>query len=185
MKKAFTLIEILVVLFLLTLLLGLAMSAFKLYLRNFNDITLSLPSKVINYETLNKNLKAIYPYPINNNQDYYFFEKANEIKYISLYGFYFNDAVVCELKCENNKLLYMESPLYNKQQNYLNPIILKNLLYKQVLFRAKYKCHIKVEENKGLPVFIELEIDNNKYFFKPEINWFKLKDILRIMEKNV
>ena len=185
MKKAFTLIEILVALFLLTLLLGLAMSALKLYLRNFNDLKVSLPLKVINYEILDKNLKAIYPYPINNNKQYFFKQNQNSIKYISLYGFYFDNGVVSQLKCENNKLIYLESPLYNKYQNYLNPKILENIVYKRVLFKAKNICKIKVSKKDSMPDFIEIDIDNYKYFFKPEINWFKLKDILNIMEQNI
>ena len=185
MRKSFTLIEVLVAIFLLSLLLGLAMYSFKLYIKNFNTLNLTLPIKVINYEFLDKNIKALYPYPINDYKKYYFYNTKTSMQYISLYGFYFNYPVVSKLECINNNLIYMESPLYNKYQNYLKPKILKNLVYKRKLFKFNNRCNFDIKFKNNFPYFIKLYLDNKVYFFKPDINWYKLKDILKSMENNV
>jgi len=184
MKKSFTLIEVLVSIFLLSLLLASLMFAFKLFIKRLNNIVYELPNKSINYELLYKNISAFYPYFLQSKdkQHLRLFLKINKnsIEYISKYPLYFNKMVISKIECKKNHLMYFESLLFSKKQNYNSPIIfLKD--YNKTLFSYKKICNIKVIRNKKnlFPRLVEITLDNDKMIFPIMSNFYRLKILLK------
>jgi prepilin-type N-terminal cleavage/methylation domain-containing protein len=183
MKKAFTLIEVLVAVFLLSLLLASLMFAFKLFIKKLNDLVYTLPTRSINYELIYKNISAFYPYFLQSRDKkqlkLFFKNEKNYIEYISNYPLYYNRMVISRLECSNHKLLYSESLLFDKKQNYNNPVVFQNN-FKKVLFKYKHICKIDVQKNdNNFPELITVFIDDKKMIFPVISNYYRLKGLLK------
>jgi len=201
MKKAFTLVEVLITIVLLTLLLSTAMFAFKFFIKRLDTMSLSLPKDAMAYEYLNHSIEGLYFYPINIKKNFktvnqYFFQTTdNSLTYITTTPIYYKTISVAKIQYDNHKLYYYESELYHKNQDYKNPKILKNS-YSQILkkeienFKINYILYQTkeiVEQNipkkdVNIPKKIELLFDDNRWIFSVYAN--NIKYIFAIQSKD-
>jgi len=181
MKKSFTLIEILVAIFLLSLLLATAMFSFRLFIKSSDSVSVNIPKKAIAYEWIDKSISGMYPYVLQENNNYKYFIHYNKKKltYVSSIPLYYTDLVLVQLECKDNKLIYKESPIYNKFQNYKNPKIIENNSTKMVLLDNLEKCQINCKKNKNFLKEVDLILNSQKWIFTPKNSWVNLKKILK------
>jgi hypothetical protein len=189
MRKSFTLIEVLIAVFLLTLLIATAMMSFKVFVKRADDVKYMLPKNAIDFELVNKTVKGFYPYCIKNGSkaEYFFHYNDKEVEYVSLNGLYYNNSVVSKLVCEDNSLVYYESPLFDKLQNYNNPKILKDENFKIVLLKDLKLCkiNIKADQEGKFPLVFEIDTDKINMIFSPDSSWEKFKDTLNTNLENL
>jgi len=186
MKKAFTLVEVLITVLLLTLLMATAMFSFRFFIKRVDSLDISLPRDAMSYEYLNHSIYGIYFYPVKEVQNYkkidlYFFKHTKDsFTYITTTPIYYDKIAVAQVKYEDNKLYYYESKLYTKEQDYKNPRILNNS-YKKLLKKniEKFEIHYSFYEKIKIPKNIELQFTtSNKWIFAIYSNNLKYKFIL-------
>jgi len=182
MKKSFTLIEVLVAIFLLSLLIASAMFAFKLFIKNSDAINVKLPEKAISFEWLNRSVSGIYPY-ILNNFDYFYKCDNDKLIYVTTTPVLYRHLSVAKIFRQNDKVIYEESPVYNRFQDYSHPEILEGNVTKKIILFSNIKkfkiiCHKKVFLD-----YITLKINDNTFMFTPKSEWNDLNNTLKsIME---
>jgi len=178
MRKGFTLVEMLVAVVLITLLIGVALFAFRLQIISITKAKKTSIEPVIIYENIHASLESIQYYVVDQydmlnqpmNQLHYFFD-GDPIKmiYISENPILHNGIVVSELICKDKKLLYYEEPLY-KFIDYLRPEIPQTndplILYTgldECSFSYKTIRGQKVQSlKKEVPLKIFLHLKKNK-----------------------
>jgi prepilin-type N-terminal cleavage/methylation domain-containing protein len=187
MKKAFTLVEVLITIILMTLLMSSAMFSFKFFLGNLDRIDLSLPKNAMSYEYLNHSISGLYFYPVKTIKNFqkldkYFFDYTNtSFSYITTTPIFYDTISVAKVEYKDNHLYYYESKLYSKNQDFKKPKILENdfeyLLKKDINnFEIKYSFYEKTE----VPKTIELIYDNSeKWIFRVVSNNTNLKFTLK------
>jgi len=146
-RVAFTLVEVLITILLLTMLIATAMFSFKFFIGNLDRIKLSIPKKAIYYEYLNHSISGIYFYPIDNKNQgslkKYFFKKGtNYFSYITTTPIYEDGISIAKVEYKDNYLIYYETKLYTKEQDYKKPMILKDS------FHINFRFKIKIDECK-------------------------------------
>lgn len=131
MKKAFTILEVLVVVVLVTLLIGVALFAFRHQIIAVAKSKKSAIDKVIKYEQIRTSLESIKFYVVDKydiigqpmNQLHYFFSADSKtINFITTNPIINDTVSVVRLKCENDSIYYYEEPLY-EYIDYLKPAI--------------------------------------------------------------
>ncbi len=143
-KSAFSLVEMLVALVLVTLLIGVAIFSFKYQLMAIHKIKKVGVSAVIKYAQLRSSLESVKHYVVDDydmlnqpmkNLHYYFKGTKKEINYITENPLFSNDIAVVRLKCEEDTLLYKEEKLYGNI-DFLRPQLLEEsramILYKNL-----------------------------------------------------
>jgi len=153
-KNAFTLVEMLVAVILITLLIGVAIFAFRYqliaikksqkvgltYVLSYNQLRTSLQSMkcyvVDDYDMLNQPMKQLH----------IFFEgKPTELTYITESSVLSKEVSLVKVSCRDSELLYTEEKLYDKI-DYLRPKLSKNapevVLYKNVN-DCSFNYHVK------------------------------------------
>lgn len=153
-KNAFTLVEMLIAVILITLLIGVAIFAFRYQLiaikksqkvgfthaLSYNQLRTSLESMkyyvVDNYDMLNQPMKQLH---------IFFKGNPTELTYITDSPLFSKEVSLAKLSCKDSELLYTEVKLYG-QINYLKPALpqdaSKVVLYKN-LKDCSFKYHIK------------------------------------------
>ncbi|UCN00590.1 prepilin-type N-terminal cleavage/methylation domain-containing protein [Sulfurimonas sp. SWIR-19] len=184
MRKAFTLVEMLVGVVLLTLLIGVALFSFRLQLITIHKTKLSSINSAISYTQLRSVITSMKYYALQEydivkrvipHSWYYFFDAdAKKMKFITINPLFSNvDSLVC-LTCKDKQLMYEEEPLY-ANMNFLQPdfseekkvlTLMKNL--EKCSFSYKTRDEKQVTSLKNdLPraVQINIEQNNKKYTF--------------------
>jgi prepilin-type N-terminal cleavage/methylation domain-containing protein len=187
MKKAFTLLEVLITIMLMTLLMSSAMFSFKFFLDRLDKTELSLPHDAMSYEYINRVISGLYFYPVEviknfKLEDEYFFKTTStSFSFITSTPIFYDRISVAKVEYKDNKLIYYESKLYSKEQDFKNPKILAKdfsyLLKKDIKnFKIKYSFYKKT----NIPKNIELTFDNSeKWIFMIISNNIKYKSILK------
>ncbi len=155
LKNAFSLVEMLVAIVLISLLIGVAMFSFRLQLitvkktkevginavLHFNQLRASISSMkyyvVDDYDTLGFAMKSLH---------FYFEGTAKEMNYITTNPLFSNDVAVVKLTCKEDKLVYKEEPLYAKV-DFLQPQVLQESR-EEVLFKDLSLCNFNYIYNK-------------------------------------
>jgi prepilin-type N-terminal cleavage/methylation domain-containing protein len=166
MKKGFTLVEMLVAVVLITLLIGVALFAFRLQVITITKAKKTSIEPVIIYENIRASLESMRYYVVNDydllhhplRQLHYFFNGDNaSILYISENPLLSSDIAVSKLLCQDNALMYYEEPLY-QYIDYLRPAI--------------------PDENKPIQLYDNLEKCSFSYVNLQETNVSSLHNML-------
>lgn len=160
-KKAFSLVEMLVAVLLITLLIGVAIFSFRHQLLIINKSETSGLSKVIDFNQLRTSIESMKYYVVDeydsfNNplKDLHYFFKGNEKKmeYITKNPLFSDEIALVNLICEDSKLVYIEEALYGRI-NFLSPKVLEDSKEK-VFFNELEECKFNYYSDKK--VFNEL-----------------------------
>lgn len=180
MKKAFSLVEMLVAVILVTLLVGTAIFSFKHQMLIIKKTPDNKIKRAMEFHQLRTSIESMKYYVV---QDYdafdnpldkvafYFDGDKSSIKFITKSPLFSDSISVVNLKCESNKLIYKEEPLY-KRINYLKPKILKDSKTKIFLeslkgcqFKYFFNGEEKEEISNTIPNGIEIRIETEKETF--------------------
>jgi len=182
MKKAFTLVEMLVSVILLSLLIAVALFSLRLQLLEIRKLHISGIEKVLRYNQLRASIESIKYYvvqdydilnlPIKYKWHYFFLGNKKIVNFITYNPIFSKEEALVELSCQDDKLIYREEPLY-KRINFLRPKLLKDSK-KYELFENLDNCQLsyqmfggsKRESIKGeIPEYIIIKT-NETYFIK-------------------
>lgn len=126
MKKAFTLVELLVTIVLFSLLLVVALYSFRFASLDIKNVNNTNPKEAIYYHKLRDAISSIYPYvdvdPKEKNRymavHYFFNGREKECFFITSSGFFFKELVMSHLYYKDKRLWYEEGIIFNKSINY-------------------------------------------------------------------
>ena len=197
LKNAFTLVEMLVVIVLLSMLIATAVFAYKNMIIHVKQTKRENFNTLYSFHYLRSSIHSMSYYVIQKEKNFtdevigddefhYFFKGSKgQCTFISKSPL-FNDAIsVVSLRCKDEKLYYYENLLYGPQ-DYSHPRILESAVSK-VLFNDLNSCqfHYIKKGNKttelqdDLPNKIQLTIQKNdlaqNYYFKIKSNRTKTK----------
>jgi len=134
MKKAFTLVELLVTIILFSLLLVVALYSFRFASIDIKNVNNTNPKLAIYYHQLRNAISSIYPYidvdkrePNKRKSVHYFFEgKSDECFFTTSSGLFSRELVIVHLYYKEKKLWYEEGVIFKETINYKE---LKNILF--------------------------------------------------------
>jgi len=180
-RHAFSLVEMLVAITLLSMLIGLAVFSFRQQLMTISKIKTSGINTVIKYNQLSSSIESIKYYVVDNydnlnrpmNDLHYFFKGSSQsLSFITTNPLFSKNISVVLLTCSNKQLLYTEEELY-RFINFLKPIVLENSK-NLIMFKNIKQCNFSyILNNKktstlinDIPNTIELSIQlkNKKKF---------------------
>lgn len=177
MKKAFTLVELLVAVVLLTLLIGTALFAYRQALVNIKKSQNSTFNETLKLHQLRTSIESMPHYVVDNYNQFhapmkelhpFFNGKATSLTYITKNPTYFKMTTLTKISCEDNTLTYFEEPLY-RGININSPKFTKEV-YSKIYWKEIAECQIRYyllgEErerlNDILPTAIEISFIDKK-----------------------
>lgn len=146
-RSAFSLVEMLVAIVLITLLIGIAIFAFKYQLIAIHKTQKTGLDKVLKYNQLRSSLQSIKYYVVDDydmlnkpmkNLHYFFEGKKKGLIYITTNPLFSKETSLVKLQCYESKLLYKEEKLYGSI-DFLRPGLLENSR-EMVLFNDLETC---------------------------------------------
>jgi len=164
-KKAFTLVEMLVALVLISLLIGVAVFAFRLQLITIHKTKTEGLNNVIKYTQVKSLIESMKYYVVNEYNildmpikklHYYVSGNSKHIKFITTNPIYTNTVALVELSCIDDKLLYREEALF-KRIDYLRPDFLADSKSEE-LYKNLKKCSFEYKTLKAT----KIEVLNNE-----------------------
>lgn len=129
MKRAFTLVEMLVAIVLLSLLIGVAVFSFRLQLISIHKIKTQSLNKVLRFNQIKSTIQSTKYYVVQqydmlnlpmSQLDYFYQGTAKEIRFITTNPIFTQEDALVMFMCKDNMLLYKEEPLFAKI-NFLRP----------------------------------------------------------------
>jgi len=198
-RPAFSLIEVLVAMVIVSLITTTGMFAFKLALNQINrqsSLTFEEPMRFTQIKNL---FNATYFYvveekdkfnPMEFKYEYLFNKTDNEITFVSDGPIYSKRLSLVSLKIKDDSLFYMETPIYDKKQDYKKPFISEDAQEYKLLKNIK-NAKFKYEEPIDLPkdfetkipklVILEFKRDSvdYRYIFDVKYNFYQLKQYLK------
>jgi len=123
MRKAFTLVELLVAVVLLTLLIGTAMFSYRQVLLNITKAQKSTFNEVLKVHQIRTSIASMQHYVVDDYNQFnqpmkklhsFFFGNEHYFKYVSLNPTLSSIPSLSSLECKNNSLVYTEEPLYKR-----------------------------------------------------------------------
>ncbi len=128
MKKAFTLVELLVTIVLFSLLLVVALYSFRFASLDIKNVNNTNPKEAMYYHKLRDSISSIYPYvdvdPKEQNRymavHYFFKGEKEECFFITSSGFFFQELVMSHLYYKDKRLWYEEGIIFDKSIDYKN-----------------------------------------------------------------
>ena len=158
-KNGFTLVEMLVAIVLLSLLIGVAVFAFRMQLMNVQKLKTSGLDSVLHYTQLTSPIESMKYYVVEDydtfgkpmkKMHYFFSGDAKHMEFVTTnpnLGEY--DAIVM-LECKEDELIYKEEPLFERV-DYLRPDFLEDS-FQIVLYKELQTCSFAYE--KGSKVIL-------------------------------
>jgi len=175
MKKAFSLIEMIVAVLLISILIGIATFAFKYQLISIHKAQKIGINDVLKYNQLRSSIESIKFYVVDDydmlgrrmkNLHFYFIGTENSINYITENPVFSKNIALARLRCEGTKLIYDEQKLYGSM-DFLKPsftsdsnemIFYSNLNHCGFLYKEKkWKKNIQGQ----VPMAITLNLSSN------------------------
>jgi len=182
-RQAFTLVEMLISILLLSLIVATMMFGFKFGINTLQKSRSIAPQKVIEFAQLRSVIKGMFPYVIEVQEGFedkklqvYLYPKNKSLEFISKNPIYSEDISIAKLECLDDTLLYYEKPLYTKQSNYLEPQ-LNDEDKKRVLFEKLEDCQFEYQFTtiRNTPSLITLKVTKqeqvNEYRFAPMVDF--------------
>ena len=123
MKKAFTLVELLVAVVLLTLLIGTALFSYRQVLLNIAKAERSTFNEILKVHQVRTSIESMQHYVVDDYNQFsqpmqklHLFFKGNEhyFQFITLNPTLSNTPSLASYECKDETLLYTEEPLYGK-----------------------------------------------------------------------
>ena len=123
MRKAFTLVELLVAVVLLTLLIGTAMFSYRQVLLNITKAQKSTFNEILKVHQIRTSIASMQHYVVDDYNQFnqpmkklhdFFLGNEHYVKYISLNPSLSNIPSLSSLECKDNSLVYKEEPLYKR-----------------------------------------------------------------------
>lgn len=146
-RAAFSLVEMLVAIVLVTLLVGVAMFAFKHQLIMIKKTKSTGINRAIIYNQIKTSVESIKYYVVDDynifdkpmkNLHYFFNGYEDSIEYITVNPLFSKEISVAKFVCEEGDLVYKEEPLY-KRINFLKPSLHSDSK-EQILLRGLEAC---------------------------------------------
>ncbi|MBN2895211.1 MAG: prepilin-type N-terminal cleavage/methylation domain-containing protein [Campylobacterales bacterium] len=193
-SKAFTLIEMLVSILLMSMIVATMMYAFKDALMQTMRIGTPAPHSALVYHQLRTLIDAAFPYVTIQSGTFntqkttytlYFTGHEQYLRFVSEHPLLAKQGLsLCEVRCDRNRLLYYETPLFNDKQNFNAPKLPDHTLAK-ILMDKLDSCRFAVsksdEKANLLPKLIELEIgtanDTLRFAFHPRLRFDNVRMI--------
>lgn len=176
MKKAFTLVELLVAVLLLTLLMGTALFSYRQVLLNITKAQKTTFNEILKIHQIRTSIESMQPYVIDEYNHFnqpmkklHILFNANEqgLKYVSLNPSFSTIPSLSELRCVEDKLIFKEEPLY-QHLNLNQPVFSqehKEMIYWEEIYDCKFRYMIREKRvevvNNELPSFVELTFLDN------------------------
>jgi len=200
-RLAFSLIEVLVAMVIVSLITTTGMFAFKMSLNQIDRQSSLTFEEAMHFTQLKNLINGTYFYIIEEKDPYnitqfdykYLFQKdEHEITFVSDAPIYGKKLSLINLKINNNTLIYKETPIYSKESDYKHPLFSKKTT-KHILFKNINNAKFTYEEPIDLPQdkyfttkiqkLIKLEFEKNNehmtYIFDIKYNFYKLKVFLK------
>ena len=123
MKKAFTLVELLVAVLLLTLLIGTALFSYRQVLLNITKAQTSSFNEVLKVHQIRTSIESMQHYVVDDYNQFnqpmkklhsFFLGNQHYFKYISLNPTLSTIPSLSSFECKNSSLIYKEEPLYQR-----------------------------------------------------------------------
>jgi len=190
MKKAFTLVEMLVAVVLLSLLIGVALFSMRLQLITISKVKLHGINQVLKYNQLKTPVESMKYYavqeydmlnrPIKYKWHYFFKGDSHKMSFITQNPLFSNADSLVELKCVDDRLLYTEEPLYQRI-DFLRPRFLKDSTT-YIIYDDIQKCQFSYKTRKGkeiksliddIPSYVMVKLDQEEYFIKVQNDYNK------------
>jgi len=175
-KKAFTLVELLVAVLLLTLLMGTALFSYRQVLLNITKAQKTTFNEILKIHQIRTSIESMQPYVIDEYNHFnqpmkklHILFNANEqgLKYVSLNPSFSTIPSLSELRCVEDKLIFKEEPLY-QHLNLNQPVFSqehKEMIYWEEIYDCKFRYMIREKRvevvNNELPSFVELTFLDN------------------------
>lgn len=176
MKKAFTLVELLVAVLLLTLLMGTALFSYRQVLLNITKAQKTTFNEILKIHQIRTSIESMQPYVIDEYNHFnqpmkklHILFNANEqgLKYVSLNPSFSTIPSLSELRCVEDKLIFKEEPLY-QHLNLNQPVFSqehKEMIYWEEIYDCKFSYVVREKRvevvNNELPSFVELTFLDN------------------------
>lgn len=200
MKRAFTLIELLITIVLFSLLLATSLYSFRFISINIRNINNTNPQKAINYDLLRGVFNSIYYYIDNNEKEidiekkfyFYFYGERDSCKFITKSPLFSKEISLVKLQYKDNRLLYGESTIFNKNKDYRKLDILrleKEIVILKNIDNLKFSYKINNKNTKELIneipelVNIEFKLNSKEYNYSFSIKSKSLNK-LKILKFN-
>jgi len=208
-REAFSLVEVLVAMVIVSLITATGMFAFKLSLGQIDRGNALTFSEVLRFSQLKNLINATYFYVIeekgNDNlglyklNDKYLFKKAKkELEFVSDGAILSHHLSLVRLKIVDDTLIYSEQPIYSKETNYKNPqfrddanstVLLSNIKdayfsFEMPIDLPKDTIDVKKIYQTRIPKLVTLHFKRGdkeySYIFDIKYNLYKRKDFLRL-----
>jgi len=179
-RNAFSILETLVAVFILTLLITTAVYSFRFVLLHLSKQEFSGIDRLLSYTQLRASLESMRYYVVddydaflNSMNDLHYFFKGEEaqMNYITQNPIFSDSIAVVKLECKEQKLLYTEEPLYGRidftqpdvLQDSAQRILFENLVACRFLYRKDGQTLTSLQRN--LPTSVELKLATHNQTF--------------------
>jgi len=199
-KSAFSLIEVLVAMVIVSLITTTGMFSFKLAINQIDRQSSLSFDEPIHFSQLKNLFNATYFYTEEKKEQFtpaelfeykYLFRKSeNEITFVSSAPIYSKKLSLVNLKIIDNKLMYKEEEIYNPKQDYKKPIFLEDTSEHELLtdiknakFTYEKPIDLPADISSRVPKLVKLEFVRNDvdftYIFDIKYNFYYLKQFLK------
>ena len=158
MKKAFTLVELLVAVLLLTLLIGTALFSYRQILLNITKAQKSTFHEVLKIHQIRTSIESMQHYVVDEYNQFnqpmkkphiFFLGKKHFFKYISLNPTFSKVPTLSSFECKENSLIYKEEPLYAQMD--LNRPAFSKKAHKEIYWDDITSCQFEyIVKNRHL-----------------------------------
>ena len=179
-RSAFTLVEMLIAVVLLTMLIGTELFAFRYQLLTFKRIEPAALDRVLAYHQLRSSIQSMHYYVVDSYsrfeepQDdlhFYFEGRSTTLRYITKSPMFSDSISVADLVCTDDVLRYTEEPLFSGK-DYLRPDIYATSPSIKLFSDLSY-CHISYITDKGkkeelernIPIAVEIDLKQDQSQF--------------------
>jgi len=172
-RNAFSILETLVALFILTLLITTAVYSFRFILLNISKQEFSGIDRLLSYTQLRASIESMRYFVVDdydaflnpmNDLHYFFMGEETKMSYITQNPIFCDSIAVVKLECKEQKLLYNEEPLYSRI-DFTQPKTLEDSAQK-IVFENLQECRFFYHKDdqtltslqRDLPTSIELKL---------------------------
>jgi prepilin-type N-terminal cleavage/methylation domain-containing protein len=171
-RSAFTLIEMLVSIVLLTMLLAIALVSYRYMVLHFKRAVNLFPEQAVRFHQFRNTVRSMEDYFVYSGSGFssktegtvYYESDRTFIRFISSSPIIGYKTSLVSFKCTNHRLEYYEQPLYGSGIDYRQPEFAKNVL-PLVIFDNIDNCQFSEHKTEGKPTAIQLKFTQSSRHF--------------------